>query len=99
MSRFNNVMSDGWSKGRGNGKGGGRGAPGLRLRDGSCQGGGQGRRLRQFSDVSGFGVFNRFFADGNCTRGASSSVGASGLLSVIRDLQQQIDELKRQSGK
>ena len=99
MSRFNNAVSDGWSNGRCNRKSGGRGGPGFRLRDGSCQGPGQGSRVRQSFDVPGPGAFNRFLAGGSLMRSMSSSVGATDLLSVIRDLQQQIDELKKQSGK
>lgn len=99
MSRFNNALSGGRSNGRCNGKGGGKGGAGLRLRDGSCQGSGQGSRVRQFANVSGPGLINRFFAGGNFPGSTSSSVGADDVLSAIKDLQQQIDELKRQSGK
>ena len=99
MSRFNNALSGGRSNGRCNGKWGGMGGAGLRLRDGSCQGLGQGSRVRQSANISGPGLFNRFFAGANFPRSTSSSVGTDELLSAIKSLQQQIDELKRQSGK
>jgi hypothetical protein len=97
MQRFNNSFSGGRGKGTGNKMGG----YGMRLRDGSCQGQGlgQGNRLRQFSNASGPGFFNRFFTGGNSMDRTSSTPGAGELLSAIKDLQQQIDDLKNQSGK
>lgn len=99
MSRFNNSSLGGRSNGRCNGKGGGMGGAGPRLRDGSCQGSGQGSRVRQTANVPGSGFFNRFFTGGNFPRSPSSSVGTDEILLAIKRLQQQIDELKRQSGK
>jgi hypothetical protein len=98
MPRFNNCLTGGRGNGRGNGAGPGMGGFGMRLRDGSCQGQGlgQGNRLSQSQNASGPGFFNRFFTGGNS---ANSTSGAKELLSAIKDLQQQIDELKNQSGK
>ena len=95
MRRFNNGMSG--QRGRGNGIGG----YGMRLRDGSCQGRGlgQGNFQSPFRNTSGPGFFNRLFAGRNSTNSAPSPLGTEALLSAIRGLQQQIDELKNQSGK
>ena len=95
MPRFNNGMSG--QRGRGNGMGG----YGMRLRDGSCQaqGLGQGNIQSPFRSTSGPGFFNRLFAGRNSTNSASSPPDAEALLSAIRSLQQQIDELKNQSSK
>ena len=95
MARFNNGMSG--QRGRGNGMGG----YGMRLRDGSCQaqGLGQGNRMGSFQNISGPGFFNRLFAGRNSTNNASTTPGTEELLSTIRGLQQQIDELKNQSSK
>ena len=92
MQRFNSSFSGGRGKGTGNGMGGG-----MRLRDGSCQG--QGNRMRQSASASGPGFFNRFFTGGNSIDRTSSTPGAGELLSAIKDLQQQIDDLKNQSRK
>jgi len=74
---------------------------GMRLRDGSCQarGLGQGNRMGSFQNVSGPGFFNRLFAGRNSTNNASTTPGTEELLSTIRGLQQQIDDLKNQSNK
>lgn len=95
MLRFNNCFSG--RRGRGNATR----AFGMRLRDGSCQGQGSGQenRMGQSQNASGPGFFNRFFAGGNLPTGTSSTAGTEGLLSAIKDLQQQIDDLKNQSGK
>ena len=95
MPRFNNCLSG--QRGGGNGMGG----YGMRLRDGSCQarGLGQGNFQSPFRNISGPGFFNRLFAGRNSTNNASTTPGTEELLSAIRGLQQQIDELKNQSGK
>ena len=95
MLRFNNCVSG--RRGRGNGMG----DYGLRLRDGSCQarGLGQGNRMGSFQNISGPGFFNRLFAGRNSTNNASTTPGTEELLSTIRGLQQQIDDLKNQSNK
>ena len=95
MLRVNNCVSG--RRGRGNGMGG----YGMRLRDGSCQAPGldQGSRQGQFQNVSGPGLFNRLFTRGNSTSSTSTTPGTEDLLSAIRSLQQQIDDLKSQSGK
>ena len=95
MLRFNNCVSG--RRGRGNGMG----DDGMRLRDGSCQarGLGQGNRMGSFQNVSGPGFFNRLFAGRNSTNNASTTPGTEELLSTIRGLQQQIDDLKNQSNK
>ena len=73
----------------------------MRLRDGSCQGQGlgQGKRMGQSRSASGPGFLDRFFAGGNPTNAASTASGTEALLSAIKDLKQQIDALKNQSGK
>lgn len=95
MLLFNNCMSGRRSKGNG------MGGYGMRLRDGSCQarGWGQGGFQSPFQNTTGPGFFNRLFAGGNSTNRASTTPGAQELLSAIKSLQQQVDELKNQSGK
>ena len=95
MLRFNNCFFG--RRDRGNATGG----FGTRRRDGSCQGQGLGQenRMGQSQNASGPGFFNRFFAGGNLPNRTSSTLGTEGLLSAIKDLQQQIDDLKNQSGK
>ena len=97
MPRFNNCLSAGKGSGRGNGMGGN----GMRLRDGSCQGQslGQGNRMGQSRSASGPGFFDRFFTGANPANGTSTAPVTDSLLSTIKGLQQQIDELKNQSGK
>ena len=92
MLRFNNCLSGG--RGRGNGMGGN----GMRLRDGSCQGQGfgQGSRMGQSPKASGPGFFNRFFSGRSFSNRTSVS---EELLSAIKDLQQQINDLKNPEGK
>jgi hypothetical protein len=77
------------------------GGYGMRLRDGSCQarGWGQGGFQSPFRGTTGPGFFNRLFAGRNTTNSASTTLGTQELLSAIRSLQQQVDELKNQSGK
>ena len=95
MLRFNNCVSG--RRGRGNGMGG----YGMRLRDGSCQAPelGQSDLQSPFRNTSDPGFFNRLFAGRNSPNSASTTLGTEELLSAIRSLQQQIDELKNQSGK
>lgn len=73
----------------------------MRLRDGSCQGRGltQESAMVQSENASGPGFFNRFFSNENPAKRTSTASGTQELLSAIKDLQQQIDELKNQSGK
>jgi len=101
MPRFNNCLPGGRGNGRGNEAGTGMGGYGMRRRDGSCQGLGlgQGSRMNPSANASGPGFFNRFFTGGSSMNSTSSTPGANELLSAIKYLQQQIDELKNQSGK
>lgn len=87
-----------WSGRRGNGTGGGNG---MRLRDGSCQGQGPGRGNRTGlpQNAAGRGFFTRFFQSENPIGRTSATTGTEELLSAIKDLQQQINDLKDQSGK
>ena len=98
MLSNNNCWSGRRGSGRGNGAGGGYG---MRLRDGSCQGQGAGRgnRTGLSQNAPGRGFFTRFFQSENPIGRTSATTGTEELLSAIKDLQQQINDLKDQSGK
>ena len=98
MLSNNNCWSGSKGSGRGNGMGGGNG---MRLRDGSCQGQGAGRgnRTGLSQNAAGRGFFTRFFQSENPISRTSTTSATEELLSAIKDLQQQINDLKGQSGK
>ena len=98
MLSINNCWSGRRGSGRGNGAGGGYG---MRLRDGSCQGQGAGQENRAglSQNAPGPGFFKRFFKSENPLSRTSATSGTEALLSAIKDLQQQINDLKNQSGK
>ena len=77
------------------------GGNGMRLRDGSCQGQGAGRgnRTGLSQNAPGRGFFTRFFQSENPISRTSTTSATEELLSAIKDLQQQINDLKGQSGK
>jgi len=97
MPRFDNRTSGG------NGNG-------MRLRDGSCQGQGQGQgrgqgrgqgqgRLRnQTTGVIDRSFFERFCLGKSQGENTQSNPSRTALESAIKDLQQQIDELKNKAG-